>query len=77
MWMVTYQAGETFEPSPPQFLFERHFFGGLAAKQKTYAVAEDARFLMIQEDVAPGAQINVVLNWFAELERLMPVEKKQ
>jgi Tol biopolymer transport system component len=77
MWMVTYQAGETFEPSPPQFLFERHFFGGLASKQKTYAVAEDGRFLMIQEDVAPGAQINVVLNWFEELERLMPAEKKQ
>jgi serine/threonine-protein kinase len=65
MWMVTYEAGEQFEPAQPKFLFERHFFGGLAAKQKT------GRFLMIQEDIAPGTQINVVLNWFEELKRLV------
>jgi serine/threonine-protein kinase len=74
MWMVTYEAGEQFEPAQPKFLFERHFFGGLAAKQKTYSVAKDGRFLMIQEDIAPGTQINVVLNWFEELKRLVPEE---
>ncbi|MHC4174592.1 MAG: protein kinase domain-containing protein [Planctomycetota bacterium] len=72
MWMVTYEAGEKFEPAQPKFLFERHFLGGLAAKQKTYCTAKDGRFLMIHEDLAPGTQINVVLNWFEELKRLMP-----
>ncbi len=75
MWMVTYEAGENFEPAQPKFLFERHFLGGLAAKQKTYSVAKDGRFLMIQEDIAPGTQINVVINWFEELKRLIPTGK--
>jgi len=75
MWMVTYEAGEKFEPVQPKFLFERHFFGGLAAKQKTYCAAKDGRFLMIQEDLAPGTQINLVVNWFEELKRLVPAGK--
>jgi Tol biopolymer transport system component len=75
MWMVTYEAGENFEPAQPKFLFERHFLGGLAAKQKTYCAAKDGRFLMIQEDIAPGMQINVVVNWFEELKRLVPTGK--
>ncbi|UCC96989.1 MAG: protein kinase [Phycisphaerales bacterium] len=75
MWMVTYEAGEKFEPAQPKFLFERHFFGGLAAKQKTYSVAKDGRFLMVQEDLAPGTQINIVLNWFEELKQLASTGK--
>ncbi|MFX0200746.1 MAG: protein kinase [Candidatus Hodarchaeota archaeon] len=75
MWMVTYEAGEKFEPTQPKFLFERHFLGGLAAGQKTYSVARDGRFLMIQEDIAPGTQINVVINWFEELKRRVPTRK--
>ncbi|MHC4807322.1 MAG: protein kinase domain-containing protein [Planctomycetota bacterium] len=76
MWMVAYEAGEKFEPAQPKFLFKRHFFGGLALQQK-YSVAKDGRFLMIQEDLAPGTQINIVSNWFEELKRLMPTGKNQ
>ncbi|MHC4191849.1 MAG: TolB family protein, partial [Planctomycetota bacterium] len=71
MWMVAYEAGEKFEPGQPQFLFKHHFFRGLVV-QNTYSVAKDGRFLMIQEDLAPGTQINLVVNWFEELNRLMP-----
>ena len=38
-----------------------------------YDVAPDGRFLMIRaEESSEPAQINVVLNWFGELERLVP-----
>ncbi|MHC4509225.1 MAG: protein kinase domain-containing protein [Planctomycetota bacterium] len=77
MWMVTYEAGEKFEPAQPKFLFERHLFGGLTAKQETYCVAKDGRFLMIQEDLSSGTQINVVTNWFEELKRLVPTGKNR
>jgi serine/threonine protein kinase len=77
MWMVTYESDTEFKPAQPEFLFDRHFFGGLAAGQKTYSVARDGRFLMIQEDLAPGTQINIVLNWFEELKRLVPPGKNQ
>lgn len=36
-----------------------------------YDVAPDGRFLMIQGEGAP-TQVNVVLNWFEELKRLVP-----
>ncbi|MHC4486443.1 MAG: protein kinase domain-containing protein [Planctomycetota bacterium] len=77
MWMVTYEAGEKFGLAQPKFLFNRHFFGGVTAALRTYSVAKDGRFLMIQEDLAPGTQINVVSNWFEELKRLVPTGKKQ
>jgi len=76
MWMVTYEVGEKFEPAQPKFLFKRHFFGGLGVQQK-YSVAKNGRFLMIQEDLAPGTQINVVSNWFEELKRLVPPGRNQ
>ncbi len=75
MWMVTYEGGEKFEPAQPKFLFKRHFFGGVIVLLRTYSVAKDGRFLMIQEDLAPGTQINIVVNWFEELKRLMPTRK--
>ncbi|MHC4633517.1 MAG: protein kinase domain-containing protein, partial [Planctomycetota bacterium] len=75
MWMVTYEAGEEFKSAPPKFLFKQHFYGGLGAGPNTYSVAKDGRFLMIQEDLAPGTQINVVSNWFEELKQLVPPGK--
>jgi hypothetical protein len=59
MWMVTYEAGEKFGPAQPKFLFKRHFFGGSTVLHRTYFVAKNGRFLMIQEDLTPGTQINV------------------
>ncbi len=74
MWMVAYEAGEKFEPAQPKFLFKHHLYGNVLAV-RTYSVAKDGRFLMIQEDLAPGTQINIVVNWFEELKRLVPTEK--
>ncbi|MHC4171687.1 MAG: protein kinase domain-containing protein [Planctomycetota bacterium] len=74
MWMVAYEAGEKFNPAQPKFLFKRHLYGSVVTIE-TYSVAKDGRFLMIQEDLAPGMQINVVVNWFEELNRLVPTGK--
>ena len=39
----------------------------------SYDVAPDGRFLMIRDPEGPPRQrINVVLNWFDELKRLVP-----
>ena len=43
-----------------------------------YDVAPDGRFLMIQDSQEPTpVSVNVVLNWFEELKRLVPVEEIQ
>ena len=43
----------------------------------SYDVARDGRFLMIQDPREPTALgINIVLNWFEELRRLVPPGKE-
>jgi hypothetical protein len=41
-----------------------------------YDVARDGRFVMVQEGAPapPPAQLNVVLNWYEELKRLVPTK---
>ena len=77
MWMVSYEADDEFMPAEPEFLFKRHFHGGVLAAERTYSVGKDGRFLMIEEDYAVGTQINLIENWFEELKRLAPLRKKQ
>jgi len=57
-------------------LFEGQYLS--TASLQNYDVAHDGRFLMIQEtkESAPLG-INVVLNWFDELKRLVSMEKDQ
>jgi Tol biopolymer transport system component len=57
-------------------LFEGRYFSSV--NLQNYDVAPDGRFLMIKEQVESAPlEINVVLNWFNELERLMSVENDQ
>ena len=61
-----------FTSEPPQVLFEGNYLQG---NRPSYDVGVDGRFLMIKaagQEEGPG-QINVVLNWFEELKRLVPV----
>ena len=57
-------------------LFEGRYLS--TASLQNYDIAPDGRFLMIQEtkESAPIG-INIVLNWFDELKRLVPMEKDQ
>ena len=41
--------------------------------RRKYDVAPDGRFMMLRDEESPEpAQIHIVLNWFQELERLVP-----
>ena len=73
MMVVDITTDPGLEAGHPRLLFEGRFntFGSLA----NFDVAPDGRrFLMIQESPEVRAQFNVVLNWFDELKRLVPVE---
>jgi eukaryotic-like serine/threonine-protein kinase len=71
MMAVDIKTEPTFTAGKPKLLFEGQFLG--------YNVSQDSqRFLMIQavEPEQPATQINLVLNWFEELKRLVPAGKK-
>ena len=78
---VPVETTATFSAGTPTTVFEGSYFSppvGLAGR--TYDVSPDGqRFLMIKDapagdpNVAP-ASIDVVLNWFEELKRLLPTK---
>jgi Tol biopolymer transport system component len=73
MMAVDITTDPELEAGNPRLLFEGRFdtFGSLA----NFDVTPDGRrFVMIQEGPGMRTQINVVLNWFDELKRLVPVE---
>ena len=78
MMAVTVEAGSEFRAGKPEVVFEGSFEEVLASSwyRPNYDISPDGqRFVMVrstQEGTSP-AQINVVLNWFEELKRLMPV----
>jgi Tol biopolymer transport system component len=75
---VTTQPG--FSVGKPTMLFEKEYAKSeFPATGVAYDVSADGqRFLMVKEtdQNAAAAQINVVLNWFEELKRRVPAEKK-
>ena len=74
MMVVEVTTQPNFAPGSPKALFEGQFYtAGLG--NTSYDVAPDGQhFLMIQpvEPEQGVTQINVVLNWFEELKRLVP-----
>jgi serine/threonine-protein kinase len=77
MMKVDIQTGAAFSAGTPEMLFQ----GGFISPQtgRNYDVTADGkRFLMIKDarpvdSSAPPSQLVVVLNWFEELKRLVPV----
>jgi serine/threonine-protein kinase len=77
MMMVPVSTTPSFEPGVPVLLFEKAFEYGASFARPGYDVTPDAqRFVMIlsEEDEVPARRVHVVLNWFEELERLVPKE---
>ena len=78
MILVPVQTEPTFKAGRPTVLFEGSY--SRARPGVTLAnydiTPDDQRFIMVQEDSDEGersaTQINVVLNWFEELKRLVP-----
>ncbi|HKI26542.1 MAG TPA: protein kinase [Candidatus Sulfotelmatobacter sp.] len=79
MMAVDIAAQPSFAAGKPHMLFEGHYVPP-PGTTPNYDVSPDGqRFLMIKPNEAgeaAPAQINVVLNWFEELKRLVPVGKK-
>ena len=73
MMAVDITTEPTFTHGTPQLLFEGQFarYGPRAA----YDVTSDGqRFVMIKPAEGNADQINVILNWFEELKRLVPTD---
>ncbi len=70
---VSFEGG--FEWEEPRKLFDRPMLG--SSPLRSYDVAADGRFLMIEEwqpPPQPVTQLRLVLNWFEELNRLVPTD---
>jgi len=73
MMAVRVAAEPGFTSQPPQELFEGNYLH--QDNRPSYDVGVDGRFLMIkaaEQEEGQQDQINVVLNWFEELKRLVP-----
>ena len=71
--VVRYDSREgRFDAGEPRPLFEvpgfLNFYG------YSYAVAPDGQRFLMLKNVDKNPQINVVLNWFEELKRLVPTD---
>ena len=68
---VEFRSGAAFPFGKPRVLFEGEFESDVPGTQ-SYDVASDGRrFLMTQRTPSPRARWNVVVNWHAELQRMM------
>jgi eukaryotic-like serine/threonine-protein kinase len=81
MMVVSIETRPTFAASKPKQLFEGHYENSSFTFSfvPNYDVSPDGqRFLMIKasEQESVPMQVNVVLNWFEELERRVPTGKK-
>ena len=75
MMAVSVSAESSFQAGPPRELFRGRYLH--ANNIRTYDVASDRRFLMIERG-APRptyASVRIVLNWLDELERLVPTDR--
>ena len=77
MMVVTVETESEFKAGTPRELFKGQFRGSATLIDHSYDLTPDGRFIMIQEDEESAkTKINVVLNWFEELKRLVPPGKE-
>ena len=74
MMAVSIQTEPTFEAGTPKLLFEGAYALSEPPLFSNYDVDAQGQFLMIKEEEQGKGQINVVLNWFEELKRLVPTD---
>ena len=74
MMAVDITTEPTFRAGTPRLLFEGTYQRS-AGGSAFYDVTPDGkRFVMVQTQGPGSTEINVVLNWFEELKRLVPTE---
>jgi len=78
MMVVPVQTQPTFKAERPRTLFEGRYEDPnalLLASKANYDVTPDGQqFVMVRPRSARVTQINIVLNWFEELKRLVPTD---
>jgi serine/threonine-protein kinase len=77
MMAVEITTQPSFRTGTPRLLFEGPYRRSTTPTTAQYDVSADGqRFLMVQEEAqeAEATQLNVVLNWFEELKRVVPTE---
>ena len=68
---VSVRTGQEFHADKPRLLFDGPYVG--QGGDISFDVAPDGRFLMVTGDEASlGRQLNVVTNWFTELQQRVP-----
>lgn len=73
---LTVETDPEFKVINSRDLFKGNYLDCILCR--TYDVAPDGRFLMIQDPQEPiPLQINVILNWFEELKRLVPADEEK
>ena len=78
MMAVEITTQPTFRAGTPALLFEGQYYYEPGPVSANYDITPDGqRFLMVKEGEREEAatQINVVLNWFEELKRLVPTDQ--
>jgi serine/threonine-protein kinase len=79
MYAVAVDTDAEFSFATPVVLFTGNFVGSPVRQSRSYDVARDGRFLMIQPEEAPTsseapASIVIVENWFEELKQRVPTK---
>jgi len=71
MMAVEITTHPTFSPGKPSLLFEDQYVSSGTVRADYDVTPDGQRFLMIKYE-GTGSEINIVLNWFEELKRLVP-----
>jgi Tol biopolymer transport system component len=72
MIAVAMSAAPDVALSPPRLLFEQRFAFGAGITIANYDVSRDGQQFIMVKDESTAGRLNVVLNWFSDLERLAP-----
>ena len=76
MLVVDVTPGQPFKAGTPEVLFEKGY--GATIPIRSYDVDDEGHFVMVtqaEERPQPVTQIHVVLNWFTDLNKLVPVDQ--
>lgn len=72
LFAVPVHLGDELTLDALTFLFESNSYGPVVAYNSFDVTADGERFLVVESNVKQRAELHVVLNWFDELERLVP-----
>jgi hypothetical protein len=72
VYAIDVETADSFSYGQATLLFEGNYRGGTGSM---FDVSHDGRFVLVKEpQAAPTTTLQVVVNWFEELERLVPID---